>query len=93
MNLEERVAALEERMDMEAGLRASADRDLASLTANMRAQTHLLQALAITQSEHGELLRQHGETLAEHSAAMARVETGVEQIIGLLDRLIDRDGQ
>jgi len=50
--LERRVAALEERVGMEAGLRASVDRDLADLGSKIRATHHLVQALAITQSEH-----------------------------------------
>ena len=47
-DLEQRVAAIEERLQMEAGLRATGDRDLASTTAQPRAQTHLAQALSIT---------------------------------------------
>jgi hypothetical protein len=65
--LEQRLAAVEARLGMEAGLRASPDRDLASLAANQRAANHLLQALSITQSEHTQTLAGHTQTLAEHT--------------------------
>ena len=88
MTLEERVAALEERLEMEAGLRASGDRDQASLARTARAQHHLIQALAITQSEHTDLLRAHGDAIealrTEHGAKL-------NQIITMLGRLLDGD--
>lgn len=74
-DLEERVSAIEERLRMESGLRASADRDLGDMTQTLRAQHHLIQALSITQSQHGELLRDHGAKL--------------DQIITMLGQLLD----
>lgn len=86
--LEERVAAIEERLGMEAGLRAAGDRDLSEMAQTVRAQHHLIQALSITQSQHGELLRTQGEAIAtlqrEHGAKL-------DQIITMLGHLIDRD--
>ena len=73
---------------MESGPRASADRDLGDVTQTVRAQHHLIQALSITQSQHGELLRAHGEAIErlrhDHGAKL-------DQIITMLGRLIDGD--
>ncbi len=67
---------------MEGGLRASADRDLADVAASLRAQGHLIQALAITQGQHTETLRRHDEKLD-------LIGTQLDRIIGLLNRLIE----
>ncbi len=84
MNLEKRVAALEERVGMESGLRASADRDLSSISQTLSAQRHLIQALSITQSEHTDTLRDHTESLA-------LAHRKLDQIIGLLNVVIAKD--
>jgi cAMP phosphodiesterase len=73
--LESRVAAIEERLGMEAGLRASLDRDLAALAQRQSAANHLIQALAITQSQHTE--------------EFTSVHAKLDRIIGLLESLID----
>lgn len=80
-DLEHRIAALEQRLGMEAGLRASMDADLASINSKLEAQRHLLQALSITQADHTETLRQHTGTLRE-------LKDGQREIIGLLNTLI-----
>ena len=54
--LERRIAAIEERVALEASMRAALDGDLANLDAKVRATHHLVQALSITQSEHTRLL-------------------------------------
>ena len=86
--LEERVTAIEERLGMEAGLRAAGDRDLAAIGQTVRAQHHLIQALAITQSQHGEILAAHGEAIEtlrrEHGAKL-------DQIITMLGRLLSEE--
>ena len=78
--LEERVAAIEARLNMESGLRASADQDLADMAAAVRSQRALIQAVAITQSEHSQILDRH-------SQALVRLQSGVQEIIRMLDRL------
>jgi hypothetical protein len=87
--LELRVTALEERLQMEAGLRAAGDRDLSSTAQSLRAQTHLIQALSITQAEHTNTLRELGEAVVtlrqDHGAKL-------NQIITMLDRLLNHDG-
>src|SRR3954464_3467850 len=67
---EQRITVLEERMDQEAGLRASQDRGLASIAEGVRAQDRLLKALAETQSEHTQTLAQHTQTLNEHTQTL-----------------------
>lgn len=80
MTLEERVAALEERLNQEAGLRASGDQDLSDLTSAVRAMRHLVQAVSITQTEQT-------QKLERVEAAVARVEGGVSDILRMLERL------
>jgi hypothetical protein len=86
--LEQRVTALEGRLQMEAGLRAAGDRDLSSMAQNLRAQTHLIQALSITQAEHTNMLRELGEAVAT-----LRQDHGTKlgQIVTMLDRLLNHD--
>lgn len=55
--VEQRLDAVETRINSEAGLRAMMDLDQATLTGRLDAQDHLLRALAVTQSEHGTQLR------------------------------------
>ncbi|HEX2418675.1 MAG TPA: hypothetical protein VHJ83_11230 [Micromonosporaceae bacterium] len=80
--LERRIAAIEDRLNVESGLRASGDRDLADMAQTLRAQQHTIQALAITQSQHNEKLDRHEASL---SAALGKLD----QIIGMLGRLLD----
>jgi ABC-type transporter Mla subunit MlaD len=69
-NLEARLAAVEERLGMESGLRASVDRDLGAVAQRMSAANHLIQALAITQAEHTATLAEHTETLADITSTL-----------------------
>ncbi|MGX6605331.1 hypothetical protein ACWKSP_24815 [Micromonosporaceae bacterium Da 78-11] len=84
--LERRIAAIEDRIGVEAGLRASGDRDLGDMAQTLRAQQHTIQALAITQSQHNEKLDRHQDSL---TAAHGKLD----RIITMLDRLLDTDGQ
>lgn len=77
--LEQRVAALEEQVGQESGLRASQDRDLSSMASALRAHQHTIQALAITQADHNEQISRLRE---EHGAKL-------DQIILMLSGLID----
>lgn len=84
--LERRIAAVEDRLGVQSGLRASGDRDLADMAQTLRAQQHTVQALAITQSQHNEKLDRHEESL--HAA-----HGKLDRIIAMLDRLLDTNGQ
>jgi hypothetical protein len=83
--LERRIAAIEDRLGVESGLRASGDRDLGDMAQTLRAQQHTIQALAITQSQHNEKLDRHEDSLA---AAHGKLD----RIITMLDRLLDANG-
>lgn len=83
-NLEDRVTVLEQRMDMEAGLAASRDRDLSELTTTVRSHTRMLQAVQERQAEHSKILEHHTTILGqqtailrEHSLRLASVEEAV----------------
>jgi hypothetical protein len=98
--VEQRLDAMESRINTEASLRAMMDIDQASLTARLDAQDHLLRALAVTQSEHGTQLRKLvgeqtrlandqtrlADDLHRTMTTVAQVEVGIRTIIGLLDK-------
>lgn len=85
--LAERLARLEARVEREAQLRAAVDRDVADQGAEISATHHLVQALAITQSQHTGRLEALAAKVDAHSLALARVEAGVGRIIDMLGRL------
>ena len=94
-------------MEEQKRLRASQDRDLSDISEKLRVQGDLMQALAATQSQHTATLGRHTAILdrhtamhTEHSTNLARltldmhsVKDGMQQIIGMLDTLIERDGR
>jgi hypothetical protein len=82
-DIEARLSAVEERLGMQEGLRASQDRDVSDMRDSLRAQTHLIQALAITQGQHTQSLERVFERLDDVDAASLR-------IIGMLRELLDR---
>ena len=63
---------------MESGLRASMDGDLSSINARLSAQHHLIQALSITQGEH--------------TGEFGKLNTKLDHIVALLERLIADEG-
>lgn len=98
--LTERLAVLEERVGMEAGLRASGDRDLAAMGQAVIAVRNLVQVVSITQTEQGVTLAGHSVTLARLSATVDKIErtqgehgAAMGQIVSLLDELIRRDNE
>jgi len=92
-DLEQRLAAVEERIGLEAGLRASQDRDLSSLKVELRSTNNLLQALALTQSRQTRTLTGLEATASEHGDRLSRVEDGVRQILALLGQPAEQDGR
>lgn len=91
-SLEERVSAIEQRLGVEAQARASMDDDLTSINTKLTAQHHLLQALAATQGDHTRQLAKHSEQLGRIEGAQAGHTAALGQIITMLGRLIERDG-
>lgn len=81
--LEHDLAELKDQVAQEAGLRASMDSDVASLSGMYQAQRRMLQALADTQSEH--------TTQLTRLDARTEVMTGqLNTIVTMLTTLIDR---
>lgn len=83
-DLERRVAALEERVSLEAGMRAAVDMDVSAQGQRIQVLSRLVQAVATTQGEHT-------KTLAEHTQTLRELKAGQHQIIGLLNTLIQGD--
>ncbi|UOX85415.1 hypothetical protein MUY14_26925 [Amycolatopsis sp. FBCC-B4732] len=93
-DLEARVTALEEqghqyRRDAAAAriLAGAADRDVSDFKQTLNGHTQVLNALRETQVEHGQRL----DTLeAKVDSGFTKVNISMEQISGLLQRLIDK---
>lgn len=79
-----RVAALEQRLEGESGLRAMMDLDQATLTVRLDAQDNLMRALNITQSDHTARLTRLEEGQRRQAEAIGRVEAGIREILALL---------
>jgi hypothetical protein len=84
-----RIAALEERMDVHEGLRASQDRDLAALEQRTKALLSLAQATAGNVSELTEAMRTLTGAVGtvrssqiEHGVILADIVTRLERLTG-----------
>jgi hypothetical protein len=102
---EVRLATLEVKVEAEARMRAAMDHDVSDIKIEQRAQRGLLQAVAITQSEHsaqltsieGRLTGVEGELasvkdrLGSLEQGQGNIQVGVQTIIAILDRQIDED--
>lgn len=88
-DLRERLAALEATVRQQADLRAAVDRDQADMGSRVAATHHLVQALAITQSDHGDKLARLDERLSRIEAGIALLNRGQQDILVLLTRLVD----
>lgn len=84
--LGQRMDGAEQRLEMEAGLGASRDRDIADIKLQLRAHGRSLQAVADTLSDHGRRLMRL-ET--GQDALRGEMRAGFQAIAGQLDRLID----
>lgn len=103
--LDDRLTALEVRVDEQERLRAGQDSDLSDVTEKLRAQDKLLKSIAATQSDHGRTLARHTAILDRHTALLSELKSDVavltvtlygmkdaqQQIVGMLDTLIARD--
>jgi chromosome segregation ATPase len=90
---ERRITAIEERLVLEAGLRAGGDRDLGDMAQALRAQQHAIQALAITQSQHNEKLDRQEEQLDRHEKSLTAAHGKLDRIITTLDHLVGDGGR
>ncbi|MCU7728748.1 hypothetical protein ODJ79_33980 [Actinoplanes sp. KI2] len=82
---ERRLTVVEERLDQEAGLRASQDRDLAAIAEGVRVQGRLIQALAVTQSEHTRSLAQLTDSVNEVNGKIDEVNGKIDGVNGKID--------
>jgi uncharacterized coiled-coil protein SlyX len=89
--LESRVTRVEKRMDDEARLRASMDRDLADISEKLRVQIELIQALAQTQSEHTAVLARQGVLMERMAGEVDVISGGMKQVIAKVTVLVERD--
>ncbi len=80
--LERRLAAVEARLGLKSGPRASGDRGLTDMAQTLRAQQHIIQALAISQSQHNEKLDRHEASLTAAHGKLDQIITMLGQIIG-----------
>jgi hypothetical protein len=85
--IESRVGTLETKVGTEAHLRAAMDKDMGTLSAKFGVQEKLIQAIALTQSDHTALLRDHTALLRDHTERLTRLEVGQEQLQTKLDRV------
>lgn len=97
-DLEQQLAALKDRLGMEAGLRASQDGDLSALASAYSAQQHSIQALAITQSEHNMQIAQMRRAVEENNRLITSLNStlavhgdALRQIVTLLDGLSSQE--
>jgi hypothetical protein len=89
--LETKVVTMRERLDLETGLAASRDRDVSDVKAKLQAHTGLLNALRMTQVEQGKTLGELKADVHVLKADVGEVKVSTRSIIGLLDRVIDKD--
>lgn len=93
-DLRRQLAQLQEQVQMEAGLRAGADTDLSRISTRSDPARHLLQALALTQSEQADVLRDHTDRLVRLEQKADAAAQQLQVITSLLNGLIDKaDGQ
>ncbi|NMO55655.1 hypothetical protein HH310_31290 [Actinoplanes sp. TBRC 11911] len=95
-DLRRQVEQLREQVQMEAGLRASRDTDLSRIATRLDAARHLVQAVALTQSAHEEILRDHTDRLVQLEQKLDTLDekttTNLQVIIGQLNTLVDDNG-
>jgi chromosome segregation ATPase len=95
-SFEVRLATLEVKVEAEARMRAAMDHDISDIKIEQRAQRGLLQAVAITLSEHSAQLTSINEELTvvkdrlgNLEQGQGNIQVGVQTIIAILDRQID----
>lgn len=98
--LEQQLAALSDRVTMEAGLAAARDRDLSNLTVTVNSHTAMLQAVQERQAEHTERFNEVDRRFTEVDRRFTAIDrelgvinAGQRLIIDKLTQLIERDGE
>jgi len=83
--LEGRVAQLESKVELEAGLRADMDKELGTISVKLNAHQQSLNALQEVQGDHTRRLTRIEEDLSTVKEDVATVKTGVHAILDLLN--------
>ncbi|MDM4723507.1 hypothetical protein QTQ03_29460 [Micromonospora sp. WMMA1363] len=95
--LEAEVGVLRQEAAAARALASGADRDVADYRAELRGHTRTLNALRETQLEQGQAITGLGEKVDQLTATVGHLRdqhgAHLTEIVGLLNRLIDRDGQ
>jgi hypothetical protein len=87
--LRRRVIALEERMHLEAGLRAAQGAELTALGVVQRGLLGTVQAVRETQLEHGIVLAEHTRELESLDAKVDNVDLHVEELDLKVERILE----
>jgi chromosome segregation ATPase len=87
-----RLTTLEETIKTEATVRAAMDSDISDIKIEQRAQRGLLQAVAVTQSEHGADIRVIKEDVRDIKGRLGNVEQRLGNVEGRLGSVEGRLG-
>ena len=87
--LQRRVIALEERMHLEAGLRAAQGAELTALGVVQRGLLGTVQAMRETQLEQGLTLAEHTRGLESLDAKVDNVDLHVEELDFKVERILE----
>ncbi|MHA4949291.1 hypothetical protein ACX27O_18415 [Micromonospora sp. SD19] len=95
--LEAEVGVLRQEAAAARALASGADRDVADYRAELRGHTRTLNALRETQLEQGQAITGLGEKVDQLTVTVGHLRdqhgAHLTEIVGLLNRLIDRDGR
>jgi hypothetical protein len=87
--LRRRLVALEERMHLEAGLRAAQGAELTALGVVQRGLLGTVQSLRETQLEHGGVLADHTRRFEDLDAKVDNVDLHVEELDLKVERILE----
>jgi outer membrane murein-binding lipoprotein Lpp len=87
MSVEKQLAALQEQVAMEAGLRAALDSDVSALDQRVRVALNLIKAIQATQSEHGAKLAQLDTRVQALDTKVDALDTKVDALDTKVDAL------
>ena len=89
--LEERVAALEDRLATAEHLRGLMDGDLGTVAAQTKATNDVVRALALDMGGIKTKLREHTAEFGKVNGKLGEIANGQDAIMGLLNELLRRD--
>ena len=87
VQIEERLTAVEKRVELEAGLRAKLETDVSDIQVRQKATLKLVEALRETQVGQGQRQEEQGLALADLGQAFGRMETRMDGLDARMERL------